>query len=461
MLPSSWSLISEKDKVTQMTGLYKDNKKLIKTYVLAALIFSIVMCCSSIGSAAGDTDVPALFGGGFGSTFEQAAEFAFGTSISPSYVMGLSSALSILREAGVDLLPDITFGLCDMWVVRILSFLWVALTMLGPVIGEEMEKINTKYVGPIMIFVFELIMLLGLNKGGTTVNAAGFGIGCQEMSVAGGILLGILEFFKIIIMLAVYFFVRYFNYAVSVLFSLITGMNSTLSAVYRILRALFATIFLLLAEYCPYVFYFFYAVLILISVLVFRWAYRIINYFKAIYVAPVKWAVFHNGKDAPLEAKRCPRKLKGSGLAVPLYSLFRKAGSVPTKVRTKWWLSKDEEGPYLYLAPFLKRKEQILRLEGLYIRESGLFHKGFYEISDIDRKEARLVFSREYKSVLDKILENTGFGDYRVIAEQKKEAKRIAREQKKEERKNAREERKNKFLTFINGGQPEESDDLI
>ena len=105
-----------------------------------------------------DTDVPALFGGGFGSTFEQAAEFAFGTSISPSYVMGLSSALSILREAGVDLLPDITFGLCDMWVVRILSFLWVALTMLGPVIGEEMEKINTKYVGPIMIFVFELII---------------------------------------------------------------------------------------------------------------------------------------------------------------------------------------------------------------------------------------------------------------------------------------------------------------
>ena len=444
-----------------MSTLYKDNKKLIKTYVLAALIFSIFMCCGAMTMAAGDADVPALFGGGFGSTFEQAAEFAFGTSISPSYVMGLGSALSILREAGADFLPDITFGLCDLWVVRILSFLWVALTMLGPVIGEEMEKINTKYVGPVMIFVFEFIMLLGLGKGGTSVAAATTGIMAADADVAGGILFGILEFIKIIVMLAVYFFVRYFNYAISVFFSLVTGMNKTLSAVYRILRALFATGFLLLARYCPQVFYFFYAVLILISVLVFRWAFRLINYFKAIYVAPVKRAVFKRGRKPDLKTKHHPKRLSSSGIAIPLYSLYRNVGNVPVKIRSKWWLGKDEEGTYLYCPPFLKRKEQLLRLEDMYIRESGLFHKGFYEISDEDRALARLVFSREYKSCLDEIIEITGYGDYRIIQEKKNEENRLAREKKKEERQAAREERKAKFMTFINGGNAEDADDLI
>ena len=97
----------------------------------------------------------------------------------------------------------------------------------------------------------------------------------------------------------------------------------------------------------------------------------------------------------------------------------------------------------------------------MYIRESGLFHKGFYEISDEDRALARLVFSREYKSCLDEIIEITGYGDYRVIEEKKKEEKRLAREKKKEERQAAREERKAKFMTFINGGNAEDADDLI
>ena len=444
-----------------------ENRRLLKSYLIMALIFSALMCVSSVSFADGPGDAIG-FGGTFGSTFEEASQFAFGTSISPSFILGLGSALSLLREAGVDFLPNLSFGLCDIWAVRILSFIWVALTMLTPVLGEEMEKINTRYVGPIMIFLFEFISLAGLGKGGNTVNAAVIGLSNGGAEVAGGIFFGVLEFLKIILMLAVYFVVRYFNYAISAFIALISGMNSTVSALYRILRGLMATVFLLLAEYCPWVFYIFYAILIIVSALVFRWAHRIITYFKAIYIAPVRWAIFHH-KDTPrIVAQRCPGKIRDSKIAIPLFTLRRKIGNTPVKLRSKWWLTKDEEGTYIYRPPFMKRKEEIIRLDDMYIRMAGPFKNGFYEISDLDRKTARLVFSREYKKILDDILEVTEYGDYRKIEEQKKlakeelkEEKRRQRLEKKEQNKIAFEQKKDKFLGIFISQDDEESEDLI
>lgn len=454
-----------------MNRTYEDNKRLIKTYVVMALIFSALMCVTSI-SFADDPGAAIGFGGTFGSTFDQAAQFAFGTSISPSYVLGLGSALSILREVGVDFLPNLSFGLCDLWVVRILSFLWVALTLLTPVLGEEMEKINTRYVGPIMIFVFEFIALAGIGKTQGTVSAATIGLAAGGAEVAGGIIVGVLEFFKIILMLAVYFFVRYFNYAISAFIALITGMNSAASAAFRIIRGLMATVFLLMAEYCPWVFYIFYAILIIVSILVFRWAHRIITYFKAIYISPVKWAIFRRNKTPLIVAKRRPKKLIDSEIAIPVFTLRRKIGETPVKLRSRMWLAKDEEGAYIYRPKFLRQPELLIRLEDMYIRKAGPFKSGFYEISDLDRKTCRLVFSLEYNKILDNILEVTGYGDYRIIEEQKKEAKALAKQQKKDEREAARaekkelnkymrEQRKQKFRDFFKHSEDEEADDLI
>jgi len=416
-----------------MDRVYEDNKRLLKFYVVMALLFAIIMCFSTTSFAIGD-DVSPVYGGTFGTTFEQAAEFAFGTSISPSYIMGLSSALSILKEAGVDFLPKLSFGLCDLWAVRILSFIWVALTMLTPVIGEEMEKINTKYVGPFMIFAFEFIAIMELGKGGNSVNAAGFGAAAAVSSSAGStVLLIIGEFFKILFMLAVYFFVRYFNYAISALVALSTGLSSLMSAAYRLFRAIFVTVVLILAEECPEVFYVFYALLIILSVLVFRWAYRIINYFKAIYIAPVKRMIFHRNDIIPLINKKAPKNLKDSPVAIPVYSLNTKVGGVEVKTRTKYWLGVDSEGPFFYRRKFFRRPELKLRLEGMYLREAGLFRRGFIEISDPDRKIARLVMSREYKPLFDDILNITGFADYRIVLQKAKEEKKAEGQRRREE----------------------------
>ncbi|SCW30449.1 hypothetical protein SAMN02910456_00418 [Ruminococcaceae bacterium YRB3002] len=413
-----------------MERLYADNKKLIRFYVIAAIIFSIMMCISCVNFA--DDDVSLVYGGTFGTTFEQAAEFAFGTSISPSYIMGLSSALSILKEVGVEFLPKLSFGLCDLWAVRILSFLWVALTMLTPVIGEEMEKINTKYVGPFMIFAFEFVAIMELGQGSSTVNAAGFGAAVINTNAAGGVLLAITEFFKIIFMLCAYFFVRYFNYALSALVALCTGLSATMSAAFRVIRAAFVTAFLIIAENYPGVFYVFYALLLLMSILVFRWAYRTITYFKAIYIAPVKRAIFHRNETVPLTAKRIPKKLEGSELAIPVFSLNTRVGVLVVKARSKFYLSVDDNGPYIYRSKFLRRPEAVIRLENMYIREAGIFKKGFLEISDEDRRVARLVFSREYKSRLDEILSITGYGDHRIVEQKIKEEKKLRNKQKRE-----------------------------
>ena len=415
-----------------MKDLYYDNKRLIRFYVLFALIFSIVMCCSCIGFAASGDAV--AYGGTFGSTFDQAAEWAFGTSISPSYIMGLASALSILKEVGVDILPKLSFGLCDLWAVRILSFIWVALTMLTPVIGEEMEKINTKYVGPFMIFAFEFITIME-HTGGFKVSAAGFGASQVSAVAAGGVLAVIGEFFKIIFMLAVYFFVRYFNYAVSAIVALSTGLSATVSAIYRVVRGMFITVVLFIAENYPYVFYVFYALLILFSVYVFWWANRIITYFKAIYVAPVKRRIFRSKEIIPLVDRKVPAEFKDSKLAIPVYSLYGRVGpSVIVKLRSKLWLICNDDGAFVYRKKFFRRPEVRTKLDGMYLREAGLFKRGFLEISDENRKLARLVMSREYKPHYDEILKLTGYGDYRLVEQKKKDEKLEKKLEKKAKR---------------------------
>ena len=416
-----------------MDRFYEDNKRLFKSYVVMALLFSIIMCCSALSFAA-DQDVLPRYGGTFGTTFEQAAEFAFGTSISPSYIMGLSSALSILKEVGVNFLPKLSFGLCDLWVVRILSFIWVALTMLTPVIGEEMEKINTKYVGPFMIFAFEFIAIMETGGGGFKVSAAEFGASAVAASAGSTVLLIIGEFFKIIFMLAAYFFVRYFNYALSTLVALSTGLSVICSDAFKIIRAIFVTVVLIIAEYYPWVFYIFYAIILAISILVFWWAYRIINYFKAIYIAPVKHAIFHHKEVVPLVSKRRPDKLQDSPIAIPVYSLNSRIGNIEVKTRSKLWLGADDEGAFFYRKKFLRRPEILTRFkDGLYLREAGLFKRGFLEISDLDRKYVRLVFSREYAPHFDEILRLTGFGDHRIIEQKAKDDKKSERQKRREE----------------------------
>ena len=413
-----------------METIYNENKRLIRFYVVAAIIFSIMMCMSSVDLAF-DQDVSVRYGGTFGATFEQAAEFAFGTSISPSYVMGLSSALSILRDVGVDLPFKLSFGLCDLWVVRILAFLWTALTMLTPVIGEEMEKINTKYVGPFMIFAFEFIAISGMGTG-HAVSAAGFGSSIVT-DVGGGILLAVTEFFKIIFMLCAYFFVRYFNYALSAVYALFTGFSAIASAIFRLVRAISVTVVLIIADQWPWVFYIIYAILLVISIFLFRWAHRVITYFKAIYIAPVKRKIFHKNDPVSLKVRKYPKNLEGSEIIIPVFSLMERIDRLFIKKRSKWYLAADEEGAYIYRAKFLRRKEEKIRLDNMYIREAGLFHRGFYEISDTDRKVCRLVFSREYTPVIDEIIRITGYGDYRLIVEKNKEDQRSARQKRREE----------------------------
>ncbi|MBP5260997.1 MAG: hypothetical protein J6Z43_02575 [Clostridiales bacterium] len=418
-----------------MDRFYEDNKRILKCYVVMALLFSIIMCFSAM-SFASDGDVLPRYGGTFGTTFEQAAEFAFGTSISPSYVMGLSSALSILKEVGVDFLPKLSFGLCDLWVVRILSFIWVALTMLTPVIGEEMEKINTKYVGPFMIFAFEFIAIMETGAGGAKVHAAEFAtdaVSAVAASAGNTVLLIIGEFFKIIFMLAAYFFVRYFNYAISALVALSTGLSAFMSGAFRVVRAIFVTVVLIIAEEYPWVFYIFYAMLLILSIFVFRWAYRIVNYFKAIYIAPVKRMIFRRKEIIPLVSKKAPKKLADSPISIPVYTLNTRVGVLDVKSRSKFWLACDSEGAFFYRRRFLNRPEIRIRLEDMYLREAGLFKRGFIEISDKDRRVARLVMSREYKPLFDDILNITEFGDYRIIEQKAKEDKKNERQRRREE----------------------------
>lgn len=457
--------------------LYIDNRRLIIIYITIALALSMLLFCTSVNMAYTGSDVIMREGtvGNFGVALQMSGQNLLGMSISPSYVVGLSSLLSILKEHNIwsDTLPNMTFGLFDYTWARFLALIWVLFSVGSSIIGAKIEEINTKYVGPIMLMALEVASVLNVGTG-ADVNAAVISGGISHaeaapimgmlpaggMAVIGGALAAGLEFTKMLIMLAAYLFMRYLAYAVSLFSTLVTGMNSIISGGIKAARGVVLTIIIMLTDKHPGILAFMIIVMLVVSVVVFDWAFRIVRYFKAIYVRPFFRAIFAGNRPVPLIKKGLPERIAASEqfsntvMVVPAFSLMKAIGSVRVKKWDKWWLVADDSGTWLYKKSLLKKEESKIELTtlgsgqniGSYgnipenaacVRQAGLLRRAYIELfvmfdnvgkPSAANKKMSMAISREYVQVLSNIAATTGIVDYRLVEQTKRDERRRERE---------------------------------
>ncbi|MBO4242447.1 MAG: hypothetical protein J5883_04135 [Clostridiales bacterium] len=391
-------------------------------YVALTLVFSILMF-GYLGMSfadTGDLDVGS-FGGSSAIAFREAAEQSFGISVSPATVLAFSSVMSILKEYGVigDVLPCLDFGICDYWPVRLISFLWFAVSMLFSMLGSKAEEIESKYIGPIMCFILAFYRAANFMSGGELVSAAGFD-SSVAVSVGTGVLTIILEFLKLTLSLLVFFIVRYTNYGVSLFVALLSGIHYWINALYKFGRAVLVIALLIIADKFPALFYVIYGVIILISFFVFRWAVSVIRYVKAIFIRPFFSAIFRRKKDVPLVHKKAPKKYRSASVCIPVFFMKNSDKNLKVKKRDLWWLVSSEGSTFFVSSRGVARKEQKFTAEGLYVRNPGLLNNGIeiFDMKDAFKKTSNgnrsllLVMSREYAKKIPGILEITGFKEY-------------------------------------------------
>ncbi len=403
-------------------SFYRENRTLLMGYLALALVFSILMYgyAGMAFASDGDLDVGSI-GGSSAIAFREAAEQSFGISVSPATVLAFSSVMSILKEYGVigDVLPCLDFGICDYWPVRLISFLWFAVSMLFSMLGSKAEEIESKYIGPVMCFILAFYRAANFMSGGELVSAAGFDAGVVA-SVGTGVLTIVLEFLKLILSLLVFFIVRYTNYGVSLFVALLSGIHYWINALYKFIRAFLVIGLLIIADKFPALFYVIYGIIILISFFVFRWAISVIRYVKAIFIRPFFSAIFRRKKEVPLVHKKAPKKYRNASLCLPVFFMKNTDKNLKVRKRDLWWLVSSEGKTFFVSSRGVARKEQKFTAEGLFLKEPGVI-KGVIEIFDMkdpDKKASSgnrsilLVMSREYAKKIPGILEITGFTEY-------------------------------------------------
>ena len=391
-------------------------------YLALALIFSILMYgyTGMAFASEGGLDVGSI-GGSSAVAFREAAEQSFGISVSPATVLAFSSVMSILKEYGVigDVLPCLDFGICDYWPVRLISFLWFAVSMLFSMLGSKAEEIESKYIGPVMCFILAFYRAARFISGGEPVSAAGFDAGVVA-SVGTGVLTIVVEFLKLILSLLVFFIVRYTNYGVSLFVALLSGINYWINAVYKFVRAFLVIGLLIIADKFPALFYVIYGIIILISFFVFRWAVSVVRYVKALFISPFFSAIFRRRKDVPLVHKKAPKKYRSASLCLPVFFMKNSDRKLKVHKRDLWWLVCSEGKTFFVSSRGASRKEQRVTVEDLYLRDPGLL-KGVIELFDMKDPEKKvssgnrsihLVMSREYAKKIPEILKITGFKEY-------------------------------------------------
>lgn len=408
----------------------RENKRLICAYLLIAFLVSVTFGGASISYARTQSslDDEAVLGYDIGSvgSFLMDSRSYLGTSISPSYMLAVTSIMAYANDWGLIDANQESFGLLRIGFFRVISIIWALSYLLMPFLGAQFETINSKYIGPIAIISFSIGDALMKN------NYIGLNIINPNSALSPVILAGaisaILMYFKLIIYLIIYGFVRLMSQAITWLALLFVQINPVFTFVTKIVRALIATGFLSLAKYAPVLYVIITIQLIGVSVYFSGWAFRVIRYFKEIYVKPVINRLF--GKKVSVIYKesffdKIPNSAKGQPLSIPAYSLLNTIGNIKTHKRERWFLTSDGNSARLYSCDLLGQNEIGLDISGvnIYLAFGGLFNRGYIEIYSLKNendkhsnanKSMRLVFSREYKEYINEIIGMTGFTYYKA-----------------------------------------------
>ena len=443
-----------------LSEIYTENRKLIRVYVILALLLSFFMFYVAESKAAlisyDDTvslDTAAVGVGGPLAMAIQSASDTVGLSIDPAIMMSFVAGASILNDYDIWLegVPVPTFGVFSFWWARILVFSWALFALSPTIFGAELEEINTKYVGPICLLVLEVATIL---QSGVGVGSYAADEGVVAYTAVSSFFLAVFEFIKIIILYLAYFCIRFMIFGLDILINLLSQLNPGVSSVFKFVKIGVAAGYIWLANAHPYVFLVLGLILVVIAFFVFKWAYKMVRYFKYIYIRPFFLGIFKRKVKQPLIFKKAPKKLvehfndKELKLLIPAFAIKNSTENRQLKKHDRWWLAITEDGSYIVKKKFLSKKILSIPLkengefnksliykkynekagDELYIRKASIFRGSFCEIfssCNIEKnatkgnKYIRIVFSKEYMNQFEDIKEMFGFADYDILRKEK------------------------------------------
>ncbi len=444
------------------------HKRQIQFALIFAAFFSVFLFYSNIGNISVNAADLSLYGTGIlGGTISTALiMFATNASISlaPPIALSFTAIISILNDIfEFSQLDNYSFGLLDMWVFRIFVFVWAIASVLprffqlSHTVGVVIENVDN-ICGLLAVIIIPVSQVFG-NMAGSEIVLAAEASSTTKLTIGGIIVSAVilipLFFIYLVALVTGYIFINTFMFFIDVVLVPFCSFIPFLSGAIEILKICVTFVAIILSIFLPEIYLIPYLILLIISMIFFKKAWKAVKFFKSIYVQPLIARIFGYKKDISLVNKRVPKKLIADlnandiRIAIPVYSV-KKRKDLQIKKHEKWWFIQC--GDYSYIRKKKAFSKNFYNIQLLNQASKKIFIKKsfrFFEIFTLENevniglvfrnvwKDLHFVYSKEYFFKFDEIVNTTGFVDYssykRVITDNIKLTRRQAREIKRQE----------------------------
>ncbi|MBR5596116.1 MAG: hypothetical protein IKW30_01755 [Lachnospiraceae bacterium] len=451
------------------TEIYTENKKEIRIYIMFALAFSIlafssgnvVYATATLGTAG---TIMAL--GGQGGAILAPIVKAVPINFDVSSGLAIVSAVSILFDiVPQDFLTNVgiptyliesSFGLLDVWAIRILCFVWFIVGKLPRTnrisysTGLVLEYIETKcgkWIQALIVFSDYYANF----SSALPVQASSSTDTSLVIDTATTFFSAFTCFFILVSLLVIYLLIRTFFFFISIILIPFCTVVPFSALVIELLKIGLIICLEGIALVNQNLFWIIYALVLVLSIFFFKKAYITVRYFKNIYVRPFFKKFRGYDHKIPLCTKKYPRKIRNYieneevAILMPVYLIKKIPYHEYTYRHDKWWLVSSETKQYICKPCFMNNSCYVIELNNtedkkVYIQQSLRFFEIFTLENEKDigktfrriHKKIHIVFSKEYLYRFQNIKEITGFVDYTEYCKEMKQEKKFSRKEQRE-----------------------------
>lgn len=357
----------------------------------------------------------------------------------------------------------------NIWVLLVVAIFFAiskllkaneATEIFGMITLGELEK----YTGFVFVIVIAVMNVIGVTS--VHIQAAGTGVASSGGGGLIAVLTGIVSLFFAFVSVIVFFIIKTVMKGLDILqmsLSFIPGIT----LVVEVLKTVLTCTIIFINVICPPLGIAINLIIFIICCLLFRYCYRATQYFKKIYAKPFFRMIRGFDPHISLVPKRLPRGFRKAyknmelpDIMLPAYPL-KYLGNQKVRRYEKWYMVvEDKKTEFRRYRLFKKHPLTVAcdhsQQSPVFMRKGLRYFEVFRYIDTQEnvarrfpRKEYSFVFSKEYFYRHEEILSVSGFADYAVFKQERKqerqqirEAKRIQRQEKRMEKRMLREEQR-------------------
>lgn len=459
--------------------LYMTNKGRIKCYVVFSIFFAVFLGISNNGYiwASSDllnTEQANMFGGPMAAMIMNIAS-ASGFGVDPISIMAGEAAyvlFSPLLPSEYTIYLSYT-GLMQFKILSVVVIIWFIVAKalrffsISRIAGLSIEMLE-KSIGRVFLITSCIFQFLQNPQIGMQAMASN-GLAEKGISAVSTVAVIFLIFGVLIFSMISYTIIRTVVFAANVLLLPLSGIPFS-SLCIELTKIFIVGGIFYLAFTDSTVFIICFLVGFLICFYLFRKAYILTRYFKAIYVKPLIAKIRGYRKRIPLIYPKISKKLKGYlanedvRILIPVYAIKKVDGFKFLKRHDKWWFVSTESQqfvckPKLFKNDFYKIELHNEDNDKMFINQALRFYEIFNLKGNEDniskkfrriKKEFYFVYSKEYYFRYEELKSITGFVDYKIykkaltdnVKMSKRELKKIQKLEKLELREQKRIERR-------------------